>query len=361
VSRDTSGNLQYNTLKTLKDRRNRFGHCPNPISAAVFPFPIYTKSTGYYFRLPLLEETVHTDWAINGNVGYGLPTGTPTLPAAIPPYIPAIVPQYHPNPSDPVPATFLDFWDAVKCFPDAYTTTGTINTQTGSLLTEDIDASTPGIQRSHRCGEDIILKNVLSFDVKVWNPYWVPLSGGTWAEPQYVDLGQDRLFDATGRGGGTNQNVPFLVNYAYVGLPNTYTGTPGLGCPPNGAPIGFGSTSKGHYGGVSGAGSIKLLDLGIYDGTTPPTSSDTTYWTTPPMPCVFDSWTKDYETNANDYRPNVNTSGVSKNGPATLNDSTLWACPPPYEMDLTSIQITIRCFDPESKNIRQVRVVHHFP
>jgi len=341
VSRDTGGTtLQWNTLATLKDRRNRSFHYNN--ASGSFPFPIhqYTLNDAwYYLRLPTLEETVSTAtaWSINNT---GLPSVGTFTPAA---------------------GLYLDLWNE----PYPFATQLGVNTKSGSLISY-VSPPPPPPQYS-RAGEDIVLKNVLSFDVKVWNPYWVPLDTTpiTYAPPQYVDLGQDKfqiegssvdvnyslLLD--GRSGGT---IPYTDS---IPAPASPSG------PPEGAPIGYAFTTKGHYGGVADAGSIKLLNY--WDGTNPPTDSDVTDWPCippPPMsyviPCVFDSWTKTYEDDANDYRSGVNNSGTSNNGPATPEKSHLWACPPPYSEKLTSIQITIRCFHPDSKTIRQVRVVHYF-
>jgi hypothetical protein len=41
------------------------------------------------------------------------------------------------------------------------------------------------------------------------------------------------------------------------------------------------------------------------------------------------------------------------------NSGKYWESPPPYDEVLRGVEITIRCFDPKSGNIRQVRIVKH--
>jgi hypothetical protein len=103
--------------------------------------------------------------------------------------------------------------------------------------------------RSPRAGEDIVLTNVLSFDIKVWNP----------STNAFVDLGQ---------------NV-----------------------------AGSGFEKQGNH-----------------------------------LSRVWDSWTWEYK----------------------KTDSSGDAEPPPYAEPMEAIQITIRCFDPASRIIKQITVVHRF-
>ena len=184
---------------------------PSPPVSSQFPYPLYdpTMPGWYYLRVPTLEETIHENWT-----AYQWKT--------------VLVP---PNPAVP------DLWEQPHFFPDLQ------DRKSGTL--KDY-VSTP---RHVRAGEDVVLTNVLSFDIKVWCP----------TTSDFVDLGD-------------------------------------LG---NSAPPGSlrGNSNQ------------------------------------PALPRTWDSWTQ-----TGDYNGEL----------------------PPYTAPLEAIQITIRCFDPASRTVKQVTVVHRF-
>ena len=195
--RQEGGVLEKNTLSDLAKRQNRFGHT----TSGTFPFSIHTSPEWNYLRMPTLEECAHANWQAGG-----------TLPSVTGP-----------------PPSQTNFWEA----PNNWIVSGSpiLNSDSGSLATY---VTTP---RNPRTAEDIILTNVISFDVKVW----CPTSG------QFVDLGT-------------------------------------------------GSWTTGHTLGP-----------------------------------VYDTWSSEY--------PPLSA---------------------PYTMPLKGIEVTIRCFDPRSKNIKQIRIVKDF-
>jgi prepilin-type N-terminal cleavage/methylation domain-containing protein len=322
--------IKANTMQELARRENRFAHV-----GTSFPFPLYPNGNEawYFLRMPTLEETVHSTW----NVGQQLPSLGELNDLKM-------------N-GDSIPTTpYWDFWEN----PNGLSSTNwNLDTKSGSLS----DYVTP---RNPRAGEDIVLKNVISFDVKVWNPYWVPcydiyktplpdVPGATvsdvswkWAPPQYVDLGQDQFYL---QDPDTQEWNWYPVNY----LQNVNTLITGIPT----ADQGYGFTLKGRYN-TSTNNRRTVADatdkwhkaerLNL-DGT-----NSNELWTGSPMPCVFDSWTFQYQS------PHISDAAYV----AHPNDPTTWRCPPPYTEDLQSIQITIRCFEPQSGNIKQVRVVQSF-
>jgi hypothetical protein len=185
----------------LADRNKRYGHY------GAFPHTIYNSDVSgktridgnYWLRFPTLEETLHAGW----NPG------------------PAWTSSYHTLPTVPV-----DLWET------RYPGSG-LDPKSGSLTSF---VSTP---RNPRAGEDVVLTNVISFDIKVCNE----------DNPSFEDLIHK------------DANTPALDN-------------------------------------------------------------------------VFDSWC----TTGTNYADKV----------------------PPYTDKLTGIQIVIRCFDPQSRNIKQVTIVHSF-
>jgi len=313
------GALRPNILPDLSRREYRYGHWSN--APTDFPFPTHKSGNEawYYLRMPILEECTHNSWPVGGTM--------PTL-AAI---------TYGKETWDsgtPPPATpYWDFWEN----PNGWSN----QSRTGAMNTYAADLSDP--MSKQRVGEDIILTNVISFDVKVWNPYWIPLAGAApgstdnWAPPQYVDLGQDVFFNPT-------TNTMSSINNGYSG-----------GAPFTNALVGptndrFGFCSKGRYSKGSRSGETVHPGGGGSPGP----------WTGDPMPCVYDTWTTEYE-----QHPSAVITGRSDPGngwPSGAGDPDFdnWECPPPYTTPLHGIEVTIRCFDPRSKNIKQIRIVKDF-
>jgi prepilin-type N-terminal cleavage/methylation domain-containing protein len=331
--------IKANTMQELSRRERRFAH-----TITTFPYPLYdsTNEAWYYLRMPTLEEMSHSSWSLTNP----LPTFSGTIKG---------------NPPSST-AAYWDFWETPNIWDG-------LNSESGSL------SSTVTTPRHPRAGEDIVLKNVISFDVKVWNPYWVPCydiyaseTSGTnvssvswkWAPPQYVDLGQDRFYLQNPT---TQEWNWYPVNYSQD-LTQTVNST----TLPNGTIIpspppattnsgrGYGFVLKGRYNtstanrrlATADATSTKKWYEDEQIEVTPTGGGSPTYRTwnqfsasALPMPCVFDSWTTQ-------YTPLADAAG------------DIWAVPPPYTDDLHSIQITIRCFEPQSGHIKQVRVVQNF-
>jgi type II secretory pathway pseudopilin PulG len=217
-------------LGKVARRENRYMHRvfdpdPSPISGSVnsFPYPLYSSAQpGWrYLRVPTLEETTSAEW-----------TGTPSVSQ----WKTEPVLQ---NPREQNP----DLWNQPLFFPPNGQDKEGQDRKSGSL---EKFVETP---RNHRAGEDVVLTNVLSFDIKVWDSI----------TKEFVDLGTlDTNWDDK-----YNNQLPHL-------------------------------------------------------------------------PRTWDSWTREY----------VDEQGA--NGQ------------PPYTQPLEAIQITIRCFDPSSRAIKQVTVVHRF-
>lgn len=212
------GNVVGNTLGDLTKRENRYAHTSFPVNPADFPFDARRWEL---YGLPTLGD-VSAAW--------------PTVPT------PLSLPEY-------------DFWlDLPTC---------------------DVCGSGP------RAGEDIILTNVIGFDVRIWD-----------ADAQeYVDLG---------RGGGT-----------------------GFSGPPHVA-----SRLR------SGASA------------------------------VYDTWSFHYEHNGYDENGNdvvdEATNGFDDNSQGGVDDMTERETSPPYPLPLRGIQVKIRVFEPDSRQIREVTIVQDF-
>ncbi len=208
------------------------------------------------------------------------------------------------------------------------------------------------VYTGNRQGEDVILTNVIAFDVRVFDPEApIPLAGSTTAlvpgDPGYVGA---YLTSAA-------LNPPAFAQGAYVDLGN---GTMKPGNPPN---------NQVPVSRFSGFGQPRSVLRGSLL-----------------TPRVWDSWSTHYETNGrNDdgWLSNTtvdqgtnglddNTNGrvdetdpsIDLNGDGDFADSGEdpgeTETQPPYPYPLRGIEIRIRCYEPSSRQVRQVTVRHSF-
>jgi len=183
---------------------------------------------------------------------------------------------------------------------------------------------------SPRFGEDIVLTNVIAFDVRVFDPAAALAdlpSGSDVAAP--LDTNPASAFPP-----GTVQ-----ANGAYVDLGNGVTTTGPSGAAPR----------------FSGVGH----PLSRLNGS----------------PCVYDTWSTHYEADGIDQdgvgNADQGTNGADDLVPARLtvplipadgviDDVDEWETKPPYPYPLRGIEVRIRCYEPSSRQVRQVTVRHTF-
>ncbi len=212
-----------NTLADLTRRQYRFAHNSTP-----FPYACDWGQLG----LPTLAEC-------SGNWKVGNFTGT--LPAA---------------------KAHLDFWS-----------------NRTSTTTDSYPWADTYFGSGSRLSDDIILNNVIGFDVKAWDPT-APTAGG--GQGAYVDLG----------GGSGNK----LGGYGDM----------------NSQLRGSSTTSR-----------------------------------------IYDTWSTTY------LGDNAN-NGLDDDNNGIVDDDAERAHPSPYPVPLRGIQVKIRTFEPDSKQIREVTVVQDF-
>lgn len=162
-----------------------------------------------------------------------------------------------------------------------------------------------------RRGEDIVLTNVLAFDVHVFDPaapVW--LSGSTPLVP-----GDGAVGTAVGSG-------------AYVDL--------GHGVATNA--LVSGQSIAPRFAGTGMAAS-KLTR-------------------------TYDTWSTHYEANGRDEdgdgAADDANDGLDNNGNGTIDDAGELETSPPYPWPLRGIEVRIRCYEPSSRRVRQVTVRHTF-
>jgi prepilin-type N-terminal cleavage/methylation domain-containing protein len=198
-----------------------------------------------------------------------------------------------------------------------------VNHQALSLSTtsEQLPAGIEGLVfdvDSPRRGEDIVLTNVLAFDVRVFDPgAAVTIPGGTALSP----------------------------------------GDPGY----TGAPLASGAyVDLGH-----GATANSLLPAGVtpwFAGNGQPVAGTGASAAT--LPRTYDTWTLAYEANGRDedavFGPDQSINGLDDNGDGVIDDPGEFETRPPYPFPLRGIEVRIRCYEPSSRQVRQVTVRHTF-
>ena len=276
-----------NSLGDLSNRENRYAHWITGMQ--LFP---YDASVWGLLGLPTLEESSDPGWmSVIPDPGW----------AALIPKLP--IPTALGAQSDPT--IRADMWIDPYLWANAWAASGgaLVDPKTGILL--DF--------RGPRVGEDVVLTNVIGFDVKVWDP------------------------DAQVRMGPDGEAV-------YPSEPGFASAGPALGV---GAFVDLGS-GGGRFGGVGHPKS----GLGFGSSTTARGIR------------VYDTWSFFYEHDGrgqlSPFGTDSGTNGFDDNGNGVVDDPDEFDTMPPYPHPLEAIQVVIRVFEPDTKQIRQVTLVHNF-
>lgn len=291
-----------NTLGDLTKRENRFAHWVHGTQG--FPFD---ASPWGLLGLPLLHECSHPDWMTWNNLAQ-----VPVAP--------------HANNS----TLQVDLWNdphnlstatAPPPIPPLEPITGVL---VPFLMAPDNNGDgQPDV--SLRVGEDVILTNVIGFDVKVWDPEAPVVSDGNVllqpGDPGYLAA----LADAFGPG----PTFAIAARGAYVDL-NYVGNTPAL-------------WGVSHF---SFPGDVLAMGPG-------------------PRPTrIYDTWSFHYEHDGidqwSDGRVDLATNGFDDNGDGVVDDANERETRPPYAAPLRGIQVKIRVFEPDTKQVREVTVVQDF-
>jgi prepilin-type N-terminal cleavage/methylation domain-containing protein len=174
---------------------------------------------------------------------------------------------------------------------------------------------------SGRLGDDVIMTNVLSFDVQVYDP----------GAPVIVDGGNNAALEPRDKGyssGGTGIGYGAYVDIGYT---------------PSGA---FSTTTPPRFNG-------------------PPNSK---YFGSPapalPNYLPYDTWSWHYENDGidqnNDTYTDGGTNGLDDDGVNGVDDIGERDTLPPYNAPLRGIRVTIRVYEPSSQQVRQVTVVQDY-
>ena len=359
-----------NSLSDLTKRENRMYHSPAGVPAfdQRFPHcPYYcyvnndpsNKTNHSYFSdpywtvlgLPTLAETSNLNWMLYqwsrfaAIGGPELPTNTLGLNCNVADL--NVLPNTHQ----------LDFWNAPYPYDELDPNTGNL-TDDALLSLVQVAVSGAVVRPHQRVGEDVILNNVIGFDVKVWDPGAPILSYGNQVfkpgDPGYPSIHNNAPYD--------KKNLSSL--------------------PSGWAIVGYGAFVDLGYG-VNSFTNVPTELAGYPEAASGFRGPDATT----PMPVyIYDTWSTHYEfdgVNQNQSHANqalgrvfVTTPGIEDRGHNGVDDNldtTDATVPnglvddpaefdtlPPYPVPLQAIQIKIRVFEPESQQVREVTIVHKF-
>jgi len=250
---DGTSHVAYNTLSDLTKRECRYAHRYNTSGGSANSFPFDVRSWGI-LGLPTLRECSHGNWSV----------GVTTIPSL----------------TVPNPYTF-DFWSQ-----QPFGWSSDLDRTTGTILEYD----------GPRKADDIVLTNVIGFDVKVWEP----------AKAQYVDLGYEKSLPTA------SPTVAGSVFY-HIGYP------------------------KSQLQPSDAAGDARVYDTWSFhyehDGEPQPASATTM---------------------------DLGTNGFDDDSNGIVDDVNEWETMPPYPVPLRGIQVKIRVYEPSSRQIREVSIVQDF-
>jgi prepilin-type N-terminal cleavage/methylation domain-containing protein len=320
VHADSTGRLVPNTLGDLTKREYRFAHPYNASDATRYratsasgwpcPFPFDVRRWGL-LRLPTVCETTSNGWS----ACFTFPTtGNVTSPGV---RMPAALPQ----------RTTVDMWRG----PDGIVSDGSISAAQAFDNANAFRVANPwhrnywDADTQRRCMDDVMLTNVIGFDVKAWDPgaplYSRNVSGST-TRTIAVAPG-DPGFSTSGSRVGYGA-------YVDLGYLPSYTA-------PRGAPQP--RFNDGYYGETASS----QPRSGLYR--------------------VYDTWSTHYEYDGIAQfggRTDWATDGIDNDNKNGVDDAGERETKPPYPYPLRSIQVKIRTFEPDSRQIRETTIIQDF-
>jgi len=185
-----------------------------------------------------------------------------------------------------------------------------------------------------REGEDIVLSNVIGFDVRVFDPE-APARQSNGFTLYPGDPGY-----ATASPAGSNGSFVDLGGVARASTPVPSRTLIGSTFPP------LGSTAMGSSGMyVSGTSTTWVSGASLAFPT-------------------YDTWSMHYEFNGVsddlDALIDEGTNGLDDNNDGLPDDIGEFETSPPYPVPLRGIEVRIRCYEPSSKQVRQTTIRHTF-
>jgi prepilin-type N-terminal cleavage/methylation domain-containing protein len=183
-----------------------------------------------------------------------------------------------------------------------------------------------------RLGEDVILANVLAFDVRVFDPG---------APAQVVSglamLPGDPGFDASLAPAASNPRGGYIDLGWNVSAPSSLNWQ-----------VPMNATGHGYFSGTGRS---------VRNPGQPPTFIDLGYRT-------YDTWSTYYEANGidedGDGVVDQGTNGLDDDNNALVDEQGEAETSAPYPVPLRGLEVRIRCYEPSSRQVRQITVRHTF-
>jgi len=198
-----------------------------------------------------------------------------------------------------------------------------------------------------RVGEDIILNNVLGFDVRVFDPdapVQVPNAGGA-VTPG--DLGYAV--------GDPTQGLGAYVDLCW-GRSTTPPTAAAVVAP--GTPFTAGSSTAFQSFGVKSINNAATTTA-LAGTVAAPQLADATV-----NAAIYDTWSTHYEANGVDENGingvDEGTNGLDDNSNGLVDEPLEAETSAPYPVPLRGIEVRIRCYEPSSRQVRQVTIRHTF-
>jgi len=321
VHADSTGTLVPNTLGDLTKREYRFAHPYHALEASrnrtqtanvwPNPFPFDVRRWGQ-LRLPTVCETSYYGWS----ACFTFPTtGNVTSPGV---RMPGALPQ----------RGTVDLWRG----PDGIVSDGSISQAEAFTNANAYRVPNPWHQQywnndtQRRCMDDVMLTNVIGFDVKAWDP-GAPLYSRTVRGSSTYNVTV-----APGDPGFTTSGARVVGYGAYVDLgylPN-YTAPRGVPQP---------RFNDGYFEETQG----RTPRSGLFR--------------------IYDTWSTHYEYDGISQwggRPDMATNGIDDDNINGVDDAGERETKPPYPYALRSIQVRIRTFEPDSRQIRETTIIQDF-
>lgn len=180
-------------------------------------------------------------------------------------------------------------------------------------------------------GEDVVLTNVLSFDVRVFDPNApIQVRGGT---VDAVTPGDPGFLPASA---GVARGAYVDLNWLAATTPSPFPLPPGATFP------------------AAGTSAFSGLGMQAINGGTTNLLGRATY----------DTWSTHYEADGvdQDGQSGVDqgTNGFDDDSDGMVDEADERETSPPYPVALRGLEVRIRCYEPSSRQVRQVTVRHTF-
>jgi prepilin-type N-terminal cleavage/methylation domain-containing protein len=206
-----------------------------------------------------------------------------------------------------------------------------------------------------RGGEDVVLNNVLGFDVRVFDP--------------------DAPVQTLSAGGGVTPGDPgFAINGATqaIGAYVDLCWGRNVGAPVASVALGAAFPTMGAFSAFQTSGVMvsSAIKNAIMSGTLALPEAPVAGGPGATNVAVYDTWSTHYESNGinenGNTDPNNNplidegTNGLDDNSNGLVDEPAEAETSAPYPVPLRGIEVRIRCYEPSSRQVRQVTIRHTF-